>query len=98
MVAGIPTIRGRRREQAALEALLAGVRRGQSAALVIRGEAGIGKSALLEYCAEQAADCRVNRIVGTESELELPFAALHQLCLPMLDALPLLAEPQERAL
>ena len=98
MVAGAPAVRGRAREQAVLDGLIAGVRRGESAALVIRGEAGIGKSALLEYCAEQAGDCRVIQVVGAESELELPFAALHQLCLPMLDALPSLAEPQERAL
>jgi len=81
-----------------LDGLLAEVRRGESAALVIRGAAGIGKSALLQYCALQATDCRVIQIAGAESELELPFAALHQLCLPMLDALPSLPEPQERAL
>jgi DNA-binding CsgD family transcriptional regulator len=66
--------------------------------LVIRGEAGIGKSALLEYCAQQASDCRVAQIAGVEAELEMPFAALHQLCLPMLDNLAFLPEPQKRAL
>ena len=66
--------------------------------LVIRGEAGIGKSALLRYCAQQASGCRVAQITGMESELEMPFAALHQLCMPMLDNLAALPEPQERAL
>ena len=74
------------------------VRGGESAALVIRGEAGIGKTALIDYVARQAAGCRVARIAGVESELELPFAALHQLCAPMLSDVSSLPEPQERAL
>ena len=66
---------------------------GESAVLVLRGEAGIGKTALLDYCAGRASGCRVTRIAGVESELDLPFAALHQLCAPMLDGLASLPEP-----
>ena len=65
--------------------------------LVIRGEAGIGKTALLHYCARQAAGCRVAQLSGVESELELPLAALHQLCAPMLGDLATLPEPQQDA-
>ena len=66
--------------------------------LVIRGEAGIGKTELMHYCARQASGCRLVQIAGVESEIELPFAALHQLCAPMLGGLAALPEPQERAL
>jgi predicted ATPase len=90
--------RGRARERHALDPMLDHVRGGESAVLVIRGEAGIGKTALLRYCARQAAGCRVAQLVGVESELELPFAALHQLCRPMLGHLATLPEPQQRAL
>jgi DNA-binding CsgD family transcriptional regulator len=93
-----PAFRGRLRERRVLDHLLDGVRDGESAALVIRGEAGVGKTALLHYCARQAAGCRVAQLAGVESELELPFAALHQLCHPMLDGLAALPEPQQRAL
>jgi hypothetical protein len=55
--------------------------------LVVRGEPGVGKSALLEYVAERAADCRVGRAAGVQSEMELAFAGLQQLCAPMLDRL-----------
>jgi DNA-binding CsgD family transcriptional regulator len=58
----------------------------------------MGKTALMGYCADQASDCQVAQIAGVESELELPFAALHQLCAPLLKELPSLPEPQERAL
>ena len=78
--------------------LLDGVRRGDSSALVIRGEAGIGKTALLHYCGRQAAGCRVGWLAGVESELELPFAALHQLCEPLLAGLPALPPHQQQAL
>jgi AAA ATPase-like protein len=74
---------GRAREREALDGLLDRVRGGESAVLVIRGDAGIGKTALMRYCARQAAGCRLAQIVGVESEMELPFAALHQLCGPM---------------
>jgi hypothetical protein len=65
---------------------------------VIRGEAGIGKTALLGYAAETAPDCRVARMEGFESEMELPFAALHQLCGPMLGRLGALPGLQRDAL
>ena len=91
-------LRGRRDECARLDSLLAGARAGRSAALVMRGEAGIGKTALLEYVAESAADLRVLRAAGVESEIELAFAALHQMCRPALDRLGLLPGPQRAAL
>ena len=90
--------RGRTRERHQLDRLLDGVRGGDSAVLVIRGEPGIGKTALLHYCLRQAAGYRTARITGVESELELPFAALHQLCRPMLSDLSMLPEPQANAL
>src|SRR5260370_40271656 len=90
--------RGRVRERQVVDGLLDRVRSGESAVLVIRGEAGIGKTALIRYCARQASGCRLVQIVGVESEIELPFAALHQLCAPMLGGLAALPEPQERAL
>ena len=65
---------------------------------MIHGDAGIGKSTLLNYCAEQASGFEVRRAVGVESEMELPFAALHQLCAPMLDRLGSLPVPQQAAL
>ncbi|NMO55275.1 helix-turn-helix transcriptional regulator [Actinoplanes sp. TBRC 11911] len=89
---------GRHAERAALDRLLAGVQTGRSGALVLRGEAGIGKSALLGYARSHAAGARVVRIAGVEAEQELPFAALHQLCAPMLDQLDRLPEPQRDAL
>ena len=81
-----------------LDRLVDGVRRGESAVLVLRGQAGIGKTALLRYCAEQAVGCRVEHLSGIESELELPYAALHQLCAPILSNASTLPAPQERAL
>ena len=89
---------GRRQQCTALDGLLAEVRAGRSRVLVIRGEAGIGKTALLDYAAETAPDFRVARAEGVESEMELPFAALHQLCGPMLDRLDRLPGPQRDAL
>ncbi len=81
-----------------LDRLLENVRGGQSAVLVIRGQAGVGKTALLRYCVRQAAGFRVAQSVGIESEMELPFAGLHQLCAPMLAHLDALPEPQRGAL
>jgi hypothetical protein len=78
--------------------LLSAVRRGQSGALVLRGEAGLGKTALLDYAASQGEGCTVIRAVGVESEMELPFAALHQLCLSLLEGLERLPPPQRDAL
>src|SRR5919197_230082 len=89
---------GRAGERHAFDRLLENVRGGQSAVLVIRGEAGVGKTALLHYCARQASGFRVGRIAGVESEMELPFAGLHQLCAPMLGRLDALPEPQRAAL
>jgi DNA-binding CsgD family transcriptional regulator len=82
----------------ALDELLNDVRGGRSAALVIRGEPGTGKTVLLGYCGEQASGFRVVRVAGVESEIELPFAGLHQLCGPLLDRLETVPAPQRRAL
>ena len=71
---------------------------GSSAVLVVRGEPGIGKSALVEWFVHSAHGVRTLRAVGVESEMELPFAGLHQLCFPLLDHLPSLPEPQQHAL
>src|SRR3954452_23635887 len=89
---------GRADECAVLDSLIADIRRGQSRSLVLRGEAGIGKTALLKYLVESASDLTVARAVGVESELELAFSSLHQLCGPMLDRLPRLPAPQRQAL
>jgi DNA-binding CsgD family transcriptional regulator len=89
---------GRRRECETLDHLVKTVRAGQSAVLVVHGEAGVGKSALLAYLMERVPGCRIARAVGVESEMELPFAGLHQLCAPMLDHLDRLPAPQRDAL
>src|ERR1700685_4856689 len=78
---------GRRTERDALDRLLDAVRAGESRALVVSGEPGVGKTALLDYVAVQAQGCRVARGTGVQSEMELAFAGLHQLCAPMLDHL-----------
>src|SRR5882757_726495 len=74
------------------------VRAGAGRTLVLRGEAGVGKTALLDYVVERAAACRVVRVVGVQSEMELAFAALHQLCAPMPDRIGRLPVPQRDAL
>jgi hypothetical protein len=74
------------------------VRSGHGRALLIRGEAGVGKSALLDYLRRHSDGCRVARAAGVESEMELPFAGLHQLCAPMLDLRDRLPAPQSEAL
>jgi len=89
---------GRRQQFMALDGLLADVRAGRSRVLVVRGEPGIGKTALLGYAAETAQDFQVARAEGVESEMELAFAALHQLCGRMLDRLDRLPSPQREAL
>jgi DNA-binding CsgD family transcriptional regulator len=81
-----------------LDEQLQRVGRGQSSVLVLRGDAGVGKTALLEYVAEQASSWRVLRAAGVESEMELAFAALHQLSAPILDGLDRLPAPQGDAL
>jgi DNA-binding CsgD family transcriptional regulator/tetratricopeptide (TPR) repeat protein len=91
-------LRGRGRECETLDRLLYAVRAGESRALVVRGEAGVGKTALLDYLLEQARGCRVARASGVQSEMELPFAGLQQLCAPMLDRLGRLPGPQRNAL
>ena len=93
-----PAFRGRASERQLLDRLLENVRAGHSAVLVVRGEAGVGKTALLRYVARQASGFRVARIAGVESEMELPYAVLHQLCAPMLARLDGLPEPQQGAL
>jgi DNA-binding CsgD family transcriptional regulator len=85
-------------EREVLDQLLARAREGESAVLVIRGEAGIGKTALLRYVARQASGFRVAQVRGMEAEMELPFAGIHQLCAPLLDRLDALPQPQQDAL
>ncbi len=91
-------LQGRRTECAALDRLLEAARGGHSGVLVVRGEAGVGKSALLEYAREAASEFRVTQAAGVESEMELPFAGLHQLCATLLDRLDRLPPPQRDAL
>src|SRR4051812_10158134 len=95
---GLKTLHGRRTECETLDHLLESVRGGQSAALVVRGKPGIGKTALLEYAIDAASDLSVVRAAAVESEIELPFAGLHQLCVPLLDRLACLPAPQRDAL
>jgi ABC-type nitrate/sulfonate/bicarbonate transport system ATPase subunit len=78
-----PGFLGRTREGEVLDQLLANVRQGHSAVLVVRGEAGIGKTALLRHAARRASDFRIAQVAGVEAEMELPFAGVHQLCAPM---------------
>src|SRR3954469_24331138 len=85
-------------ERDALNRLVTGVRAGQSRVLVLRGEAGVGKTALLRHLSEAAEGCAIVRAAGVESEMELAFAGLHALCAPMLDHLPHLPSPQRDAL
>ena len=89
---------GRTAELEILGRLIANVRRGRSAVLVVRGEPGIGKTELLRQLIAEASGFGVTRVAGVESEMELPFAGLHQLCAPMLGRLGSLAEPQRRGL
>jgi DNA-binding CsgD family transcriptional regulator len=91
-------LRDRRPEREVLKRVLDAARAGESRALVLRGEPGVGKSALLDYLVEQASGCRVARAAGVESEMELAFAGVHQLCAPMLGHLQNLPAPQRAAL
>jgi predicted ATPase len=93
-----PRLLGRQSECEALDRLLADVISGTSRVTVLRGDAGVGKSALLAYLSERVDDCRVATAVGVESEMELPYSGLHQLCGPMLDHLDRLPIPQRDAL
>jgi DNA-binding CsgD family transcriptional regulator len=89
---------GRKRERDVLDRLLDGVRAGRGGVLVMHGEAGVGKTALLEYAVEAGPEFRIARTVGVEAEMELPFAAVQQLCSPFLDVRERLPQPQHDAL
>ena len=89
---------GRARECAVLDGLVDAVRRGESRALLLRGAAGVGKSVLLQHLVRSAPDLLVLKAAGVESEMELPYASLHQLCAPVLDRLPRLVDCQREAL
>ena len=89
---------GRYSECEVLDRLLTDVRAHQSRVLVLRGEAGVGKTALMDYVARASSGCRVVRAAGVESEMELAFAGVHQLCAPMLDHMEDLPGPQRDAL
>ncbi|TCO50332.1 regulatory LuxR family protein [Kribbella antiqua] len=91
-------LRGRRKECARLDQVVAEVRSGRGQVLIVRGEAGIGKTALLDHLASRADGSRVARASGVESEMELPYAGLHQLCAPMLELAERLPPPQRQAL
>jgi DNA-binding CsgD family transcriptional regulator len=91
-------LQDRRSECARLDRFVEDVRAGESRVLVMRGEPGVGKSALLDYVVERAAPCRVARATGVQPEMELAFGGLHQLCGPMLDRLDRLPGPQRDAL
>ena len=93
-----PQLSDRRAERERLDAVIAAARGGASATLVVRGEAGVGKSALLDYLMAQATGCCLMRTAGVESEMELAFAGLHQLCAPFLERLGRLPGPQRDAL
>jgi hypothetical protein len=94
---GAPELRGRRSECEVLDRLLEAVRAGESRTLVVLGEPGVGKTALLEYLVAHATGFRLARAVGVQSEMELPFAASHQLLAPMLDRLDHLPAPLRSA-
>src|ERR1700694_1478028 len=89
---------GREREREVLDRLLDGVRGGRGGVLVAGGEGGGGQTALLEYAVEAAREFRIARTSGVEGEMELPFAAVQQLCSPFLDFWDRLPEPQHEAL
>jgi DNA-binding CsgD family transcriptional regulator len=95
---GAVDLLGRERERGVLDRLVDAVRHGESRALLVAGEPGAGKTALLDYVAEHASGCRIARAAGVESEKELAFAGIHQLCAPMLDHLDRLPAPQADAL
>jgi DNA-binding CsgD family transcriptional regulator len=92
------SLRGRAEECGLLDELVADVRRGEGRSLVLRGEAGIGKTALLQYLIDAASDMTVLSAAGVQSEMELAYAGLHQLCTPLLDRLERLPTPQREAL
>jgi DNA-binding CsgD family transcriptional regulator len=94
---GAARLADRRAECAALDRLVEAVSVGESRTLVVHGEPGAGKTVLLDYLAGQAAGCQVARVAGVQSEMELAFAGLHQVCAPLLDRLEVLPGPQAEA-
>ena len=94
---GAARLADRRAECAALDRLVEAVRAGESRALLVHGQPGAGKTALLDYLAGRAAGCQVVRAAGVQSEMELAFAGLHQVCAPLLDRLEVLPVPQAAA-
>jgi DNA-binding CsgD family transcriptional regulator len=95
---GAPGLTNRDSERVVLDRFVDGVRSGEGQALVVRGEPGVGKTVLLGYLAGRAWGCRVARVAGVQSEMELAFAGLHQLCAPMLGHAESLPVPQRDAL
>jgi len=93
-----PALTDRLAERNVLDRLVDDVRAGESRVLVLRGEPGVGKTVLLDYLAQRASGCRLVRVLGVQSEMELAFAGLHQLCTPVLDRLDRLPVPQREAL
>lgn len=91
-------LRGRGAECSMLDQLADALSIGESRALVLHGEPGVGKSALLDYLAGRAFECRVVRAVGVQQEMELAYAGLHQVCVSMLDNMDRLPVPQRDAL
>src|ERR1041384_1029846 len=91
-------LRGRGNEGRLWDDVISAIGSGASRSLVLRGEAGIGKTALLEYLIASASDATVVRAVGVQSDMELAFASLHQLCGPLLDRLEGLPAPQRQAM
>src|SRR5580658_3538175 len=94
----MPGLTNRDTERAVLDEFAAAVRAGQSRALVVCGEPGVGKTALLDYLAGQVQDGRLVRVAGVQSEMEFAFAGLHQLLMPMLGHLERVPAPQREAL
>ena len=96
----VTEIMDRLSERDALDRLIDVVQAGESRTLVVRGDPGVGKSVLLGHLAERASSsgCRVARVVGVQSEMELAFAGLHQMCAPMLDHVGNIPVPQRQAL
>jgi DNA-binding CsgD family transcriptional regulator len=93
-----PGLTDRLSERSVLDRFVDGVRAGEGRALVVRGEPGVGKTVLLDYLARRAAGCQLARAAGVQSEMELAFAGLHQLCAPLLDHAESLPVPQREAL
>jgi AAA ATPase domain len=89
---------GRHRECGMLDRLIEAVRSGESRVLVVHGEPGSGKTVLLDYLVRRAGGCRIARVAGMQSEMELAFAGMHQLCTPMLDHVGSIPVPQRDAL